>query len=267
MILGYASMYLVNRQPAPGLSEWLIDRAGQPTQATALKDVTLLTGASGLISPLWSLQWELLFSMLLPLFFACAVVVRRLVLTKVLLLVGFAAVGALLESPPLFYMPIFGFGVLLALELDRVRAWSARLRAPGWVALSAASLLALSAYWLALAIWPEQILLLRICKVLAVFGAIGTVLLVAFNGPSSRLFERRSLQWLGKISFSLYLVHEPIVVAVGYVVGAGAGWFVLPISLVLSLVAAGGFFWLIERPGHRLARSCSARFTPVSFKS
>lgn len=264
--LGYASLYLVRRTPVDGLSEWLTDRAGIPTLSSALTDLTLLRGASGLISPLWSLQWEVLFSISLPLFIALASTGRRHSAVKALVLFACTLLGSLLEKPPLFYMPMFGIGVLLAFELDRVRHWCARLRRPAWVGVGGGSVLALSAYWIAMAVWPEAVILLRILKAVAVPGAVGVVLLAAFNSRSQRFFETPALQWLGTVSFSLYLVHEPIVVAMGFLLGPGVGWLVLPIALVVSLGAAYVFFRVVELPGHRLARACGARLANVRLR-
>jgi peptidoglycan/LPS O-acetylase OafA/YrhL len=48
-------------------------------------------------------------------------------------------------------------------------------------------------------------------------------------------------------------VHEPVVVAVGYLTGWTSPVVVL-LTVPLSLALAEGFFRVVERPSHRLAR-------------
>jgi peptidoglycan/LPS O-acetylase OafA/YrhL len=64
LMLVLVCMLAVPRNVA-GLGSWV---SGHPTQATAsdfVKDMFLMLGTSGNLSPLWSLQWEVLFSLLL----------------------------------------------------------------------------------------------------------------------------------------------------------------------------------------------------------
>ena len=73
--------------------------------------------------------------------------------------------------------------------------------------------------------------------------------------PRSRL-----LGWLGRISYSLFLVHFPVLLLVS-TVWASYGWqtplaasFGLLVALCLSIVAAAGFHRWVEMPAARLAR-------------
>lgn len=88
-------------------------------------------------------------------------------------------------------------------------------------------------------------------RVLQVAGA-GRLILAAL-GCLDRPLRRPAVQWLGTRSFSLYLVHEPVVVAVGYL----TGWTspaVLLLTVPVSLGLAEVVFRIVERPAHRLAR-------------
>jgi peptidoglycan/LPS O-acetylase OafA/YrhL len=65
---------------------------------------------------------------------------------------------------------------------------------------------------------------------------------------------------LGRRSFSLYLVHEPIVVSVALLLGGRAPAPVtLAIALPFALAAAALFFRVVESPSHRFARAVSRR--------
>jgi peptidoglycan/LPS O-acetylase OafA/YrhL len=67
------------------------------------------------------------------------------------------------------------------------------------------------------------------------------------------------LRWLGDISFSLYLVHLPIVLAVARF-GLGL-WVTLPVAIVVSLIVAKGFHDAIEVPSQRVASRLRAQRT------
>lgn len=58
---------------------------------------------------------------------------------------------------------------------------------------------------------------------------------------------------VGAISFSLYLVHYPMLAAVDYLSG-GQLWALIAIGIPSSFAAAFAFFRLVEQPSHRLAR-------------
>ena len=67
------------------------------------------------------------------------------------------------------------------------------------------------------------------------------------------------LQWLGGISYSLYLIHVPIggrLVNLGHRLGSGSAYdlALLASALALSLIAAAAFAAVIERPAIRASR-------------
>ncbi len=74
-------------------------------------------------------------------------------------------------------------------------------------------------------------------------------------GLLRRMLHHSALQFLGTISFSLYLIHVPVVVALQHglhrQLPPAAIWAT---GIAASLLAACLFYWMIERPAHRLAR-------------
>lgn len=58
-------------------SPWMRDHGVPITPLAVIRDIVLVTGTSDLDGPLWSLRWEVLFSLLLPLYVLLALKVRR----------------------------------------------------------------------------------------------------------------------------------------------------------------------------------------------
>ncbi len=87
-----------------------------------------------------------------------------------------------------------------------------------------------------------------------ILAAVG-ILWMALYGPAARAFlERPLVQWPGVRSFSLYLVHEPIVVSIALLLGPKWVPLTVLIGVPLSLVATQLFYYSVERPSHRLSR-------------
>jgi peptidoglycan/LPS O-acetylase OafA/YrhL len=91
--------------------------------------------------------------------------------------------------------------------------------------------------------------------------ACGAALLVFSFGYWNRgraAGESGALQWLGKRSFSLYLVHFPIVVGTAFLLESHSR-FAFVIAIPLALVVADLFFRLVEGPSHRLSQAAKAK--------
>lgn len=82
---------------------------------------------------------------------------------------------------------------------------------------------------------------------LALLPVVGTMLVIAAGTPRSRwstswILRRRSVQYLGDVSYSLYLWHWPLIVVAPFAlvaVGGLASWWQRAVVLALSLVLAG----------------------------
>ncbi|MCU1537943.1 MAG: hypothetical protein JWP82_2294 [Humibacillus sp.] len=254
---GMVVLLLVPRSAIDGISVWLRSRPRDITATGLVHDLTLVRGVSGLVSPLWSLKWEVLFSLALPAYLLVLTRLRGLWALKWVAVFIATAAGSLLGLGWLSYLPMFAAGVLLAGQLELLTARVAGLTRAGTTWLVVLTLALLSSHWVLLAISPPG-WVLDLTMPLGLVGATGLVLLVA-GVPAARIaFSAPLWRWLGLYSFSLYLVHEPIVVACGYLVGPGRGWMVLPIALPASLVLAWAFFHAVEKPSHRLSRRLGA---------
>ncbi|WNB86939.1 acyltransferase [Cellulomonas sp. ATA003] len=140
---------LFPREPQPWLSEWWAQR--QPTSGLpgVLRDAVLvLPGTGSWNSPLWSLRYEMLFSLLLPLYLLAGRVLPRWGLARIVVLLVVLGVAEGTGRETLAFMAMFGFGVLLAADRDRIAAVAARVPTLGrwaWPSLAGAAALLLNA--------------------------------------------------------------------------------------------------------------------------
>ncbi len=75
-------------------------------------------------------------------------------------------------------------------------------------------------------------------------AAFALVLVVATAPFARAVFGWRPLRALGVASFSIYLVHQPVIALVHAMLGPGAG----AIAFVISIAAGAAFWWCCERP-------------------
>jgi len=142
---------------------------------------------------------------------------------------------------------------LMARHAVGLQRFAERLATRHFVALTVAAVLLITSSW-TLGTSDASWAMPRVT-----LGAALFVYLFAFWRPLAAAAEGRRLQWLGKRSFSLYLVHEPIVVSVALLLGGNANaGLTLLVALPLSLGACHLFYLCCERPSHRASRSLAA---------
>ena len=278
LLMSAALIVLLPRdRSAMPAGSWMAD-----TNATAVTPLSLLSEASlarrsyDIDNVLWSLRWEVVFSLLLPVFVWIALRLAWHPLVSMAACLVATVLGRVLEAAALVYLPLFLLGSILAAQLHSPRRGSrlaggaeadggaalvpASARRPPWL-LPLAAVLAgalLVASWLVRPLDPPPIVR-TIAWGLAGAGAALTVVL-AVAWPLLRCgLETRPLQWLGKVSFSLYLVHVPILATLVYLFGSSRWWVAGLVAVPLSLVVAALFQRWIEAPSHRLARAVGAR--------
>ena len=254
-----------------------------PTPLAVARDLLLLMGTSNLNSPLWSLRWEIWFSLLLPLMLFAIVILRMqhwwktgaVLLALLSTVVQFPLAADILPGAFLTvglgqYLPIFGIGMLLAFNLDSLDRYVAvlrRFRFPRtlWSVIVVVALLFIAS--------PSFVsrpgVPYGVASAIAYFASVLGVIVVIFAAieakPLVRFLETRVVQWLGKRSFSIYLVHEPIVVALALLTRADGWlpWIFIAIGLIpVILIVAELFFRCVERPAHRLSRYVGHRLSP-----
>jgi peptidoglycan/LPS O-acetylase OafA/YrhL len=251
------------RAPA---DNWWLRSFGEPLGLQAAReDAGLMskhTGHWALLDVLWSLRWEVLFSLALPPLLAIAVRGLRTRASWALVVAACAAALAwhgsseyLLELPP------FVLGVTLAFAHEDIARLARALARRTWwrtlaqVLLGVACACALSADWWLMHSAPEgETAMSGSAALLVAAGACLAVLAALTLGPFESLLRSRAVAWTGRRSYSLYLVHCPIVVALALAADGRFSPAYLVAAIALSLAAAAAFHRLLEAPAHRFAR-------------
>jgi peptidoglycan/LPS O-acetylase OafA/YrhL len=174
-----------------------------------------------------------------------------------LVLLLLVAAGTSSHSESLLYLPMFGMGVVMAFGRERLRTLGLALRAPLWWALLFLALMLLNSYWNAYGIGSfgrGPVYPVAVSDALITVGACLIVFLLSSWVSTQRALDQPGIRWLGRRSFSLYLVHEPIVVAVAFALqGRGGAVATMGIAIPTCLVAADVFFRAIELPAQNAA--------------
>lgn len=249
-------------------SPWLQQQAGAAGTKEMILDATLQSQFR-LNNPLWSIEWEIVFSLTLPLYLAIARLLRRpwipVLVGLLVVIVGLITAGIYEVS----YVLMFAIGVVIASQFEKFTAIAARIESTQrsnlvWAVLLGISLVSLIAYWV---FWPDQGAGgngHRLLRGLAVLGATLLVLVACFWKAFFPFFGCRPVQWLGRVSFSLYLVHVPILATLVFALASAPLWVVLPLAVLICLLASQLFHWVIERPSHQLSRRIGRRASKLS---
>ena len=88
-------------------------------------------------------------------------------------------------------------------------------------------------------------------------------LLPAAGGLALRFLNNKLVQWLGTVSFSLYLVHWPIIVYGKWLLGPELGWLAATGVIALSLLGTLLLYYGVEKRRFTLPQTLAAAVLPV----
>ncbi len=282
-----AALHLAVSHASLPTASWWLDAHAEPLTLEAMRqDAGLLskyTGHWAVLDVLWSLRWEVLFSLALPLLLAVAVWVpsgsgkKRHSWSALVALLCCAALAwhgssesALAwhgSSEYFLELPPFVLGMVLSFRLPRIEQLAHRLRGRTRGNISVKLLLALACvcgltadWWIPFGGDPAME---GFAAVVVALGACLTVVVALVVASFGAFLRSPPMAWTGRRSYSLYLVHSPIVVALAFAAGGRLSLGYLLAAISLSLAAAAIFFRLIEAPSHRFARGFGARSSRV----
>ncbi|MBW2292729.1 MAG: acyltransferase [Deltaproteobacteria bacterium] len=244
-----------------GVSSFAVILAKVHIPFSELLGYLLFPGSAGnQLSIGWTLEIEMIFSLLLPIMFLLA---RR---THWALLIALCIIPLLIGPyghRVLKFGIDFAFGIALFLERERLSMWLGKIKAPGallWFAI-----------WLAVANTPLFLNWPYLFEggspgsiFLQSVGSAGLVAGTAFIPAISRVFSTAPCVYLGKISYSIYLLHFSVVLLLASISVAGTDLYVLTGAYVITIPLAGFTYRFVERPaiaaGSRLCKVLAQRF-------
>ena len=255
LVVALALLAVFPREKVKGMSGWAKLHDVDVTWASLWGDLSLWdTGF--LNSALWSLKYEVAFSLLLPVFIVVGRLIARtwLSLLAVPGLVWLSEFGVDHGSRMGQYLPVFGFGVLLAFNREPLERLARRVPEPVWWLAAVASPFVLTVRWM-----PYVPQLQPYAWPLMMLGSALVVLMFVHWPVARNLASWKPVLWLGTVSFSLYLVHEPLLISVVFLNPQWTVYLTLAVCVPLALLGAWAFHHAAEKPAHRLARAMRAR--------
>ncbi|MFK3834340.1 acyltransferase family protein [Microbacterium sp. NPDC087868] len=239
------------------VSEWGARYSFSLDRLTAhevLKSLFFVTNFPGLNNPMWTLQWEMLFSLTLPVAFLFVARMRR---GYVATIIGSAVVsggGVVVDIPSLVYGPMFVAGCAAAKMIhdrgDRrtspLASWG--LFVCGLALISVPDILRVGFGW------PVS----TGAQGFVTLGATVLVLSLVLPSALTRFFGSAPMRFLGRISFSLYLVHVPVLLAAQHFAPRYPN-LSLAVGAIASVAIAWGFARWVEEPSARIARRLGKR--------
>jgi peptidoglycan/LPS O-acetylase OafA/YrhL len=252
IILAAAAWITVGPQGRSDLSGWFAASwSEEPAISVVLRHLAMFGDMS-----LNNVSWTLVVEWRVALLFPLLVLMTRL--SPLATVIGAVALVIIYQSSSteairvpytLYYFIYFVIGILVALYLEPLLAWIRRLGTAGTAGLWIAFYVLLNLRWLT----PLGVPLADIGNGIAAALVIGLVL----TSPRvQNVLMVRPLKWLGMVSYSLYLVHVPLLMAIIYLSPESVPvYFALLIVPPASLLIAFVFYRLVEHPSMRVGRT------------
>jgi peptidoglycan/LPS O-acetylase OafA/YrhL len=247
-----------------GLGNWAEAMWSQPVDPKLVLQHVLFLGNynwAQINIVFWSLVYEMRISLIFPFLFVLA---NRLGTRWALVAAAacpFLSYGLNALVPnidatvvTLNYAAIFVCGIVLAKNRKAVADWYG---ARNWVQ-QAGFVICVITFHLTAPLWP------RLNGLAALAAGIGWMVLALSSDRAGRWLNHAIPAYLGRISYSLYLVHAPIIFALAFMLrGKISLYLFFGLYLVLAILGGTVFYRLVEVPCLRLTRRVRGA-TPVA---
>jgi peptidoglycan/LPS O-acetylase OafA/YrhL len=279
VLLALSAYQWFGRHRMTGSSTWLNSWWTEPVSYRLLFDHFLLVGSfntNALDGVIWSLVHEMRISLVFPLLMAF--LLRHRWWTTLLAAAALAVVGGAINSGSAWlgrandygqtctYVLTFVAGALLCRHRAAIIARCQGLPAGArWACLAGAILAYTYPFW---ALSSVHLMHLSLIDDWAVTVGVATFIVLALGSPpAGRVLRSAPLRWLGSVSYSLYLFHAIVLLALlKLLFGVIPLWSIVILTVVMALALAGAAHRLVELPsialGRRLAELVS-RGRPV----
>ena len=218
---------------------------------------------------LWTIAPEIKLSLILPLFILFqrklnllwSVLSTLLILAMVTILnkIGLRSIWS--DFNIFYYLIFFLAGSILCKYRNHVVDWINRLNGIQYTLFVIITLYiysySYSLWWLTV---PAKVLLLaeRFADYISGIASI-FLIIIALSQPAKKLLNAKFLIFLGKISFSIYLIHSVLIVVLIYLLKAYLSPYVIAvISFIASFPVAMLFYYCVEVPSLNWANQFSA---------
>jgi peptidoglycan/LPS O-acetylase OafA/YrhL len=253
------------------INPWFAETWAGPVDLSTLLQHTFFLGNydySAFNTAFWSLVYEMRISLIFP--FLCLLVIRSGWVRAIFLAIGIAVLSVLLRvagvpgqtTETVKYVSFFIIGILLAQFAPLIR--EVLSKAPQY--LRSVGILSSALCYSLGHLFPGAVK-----DALILTGASG-ILVAGFSEPAiTKMLLWPLFQFLGRISYSIYLLHGTILYLLVYAFypRIPLPWLFLPL-VVGVLAASTAFYYLIEKPsiqiGRFLAKAVGPRgvVTPVT---
>jgi peptidoglycan/LPS O-acetylase OafA/YrhL len=205
----------------------------------------------------WTLAQEMRLSILYPVVALLALrltLLRGYLISMVICFTGFFLADwfDLLDLRTLGYGALFVMGALVARHLPQIRSF---MEARGWFGRSMVLVLAVTLFK-STHFLPEKYYQFWAIVPLHGSGALVFLILALTTVHFKRFLHLGPLHWLGKISYSLYLLHSVVLYSLASLYWSRTTHHILLMAfgIALSLVLAAGFYRWVEVPSIALGR-------------
>ncbi|WP_409305547.1 acyltransferase family protein [Peribacillus sp. SCS-155] len=252
-----------------GLSDWINSVWSLPVDWVTFFGHILFIGSfdNAEFNPVyWSLVHEMRISLVFPLLMLCLMrykEVRNLAVWIPLSFFGFVAtvllakIGIEIDYFATFsYIIMFLLGAILAKNKDILIKKYSSLSLISKVLLSIISLLAYTSFWTF-----QNVRIINYSIINDYFIAAGVFIIVIMSlapGNLSRFLLLRPVQFLGKVSYSLYLYHSLVLFSLVYLLHNKFNWIsILSFSFVGTIIVSSFAYYLVEKPAIKFGKRVS----------